>query len=653
MTERFLRSVIKSEFIKTAMIPLLLVVVGFLLLHFSIITAAGGRVLFVYIAVACTAFFLFVAARARTLAKGIAGPLEELQTAATKMSEKNCDGEVRPAGISEIDGLRRCIDTISASFRKEVAKQKKRIVELEQNAAKFQKYVESYDAVPWEAGSSMLKMEDVGPRIQSLLGHSPEQWQKPGFWKECILPEDRVRVSGTFAARIADGRDFDIEYRMITSTGRIVWVHNVVTVEKGESERIRGFFFDVTERRRDREALTEKDQLREQSQKMEVIGRLTDGVAHDFNNMLTVMKGYTDPGMLKTENVGGPALRYMGEIRKAAERVAGLTRRMMAFSRNEPARSGIISVNDTISGMRDILDHIIGEDVELVLSLAGDLFDVEVDPNQIEQIVINLVVNAVDAMPSGGKLTIETASGKLEESCKVEGLDPGRFVTLAVADTGCGMSRELLDHVTHPLFSSKEQGRTSVLGLSNVFGIVDRIKGRVEVDSLEGIGTRFLIRLPRCLKEGERETDPSPEGADDRSGSETVLLVEDDDILRSLAQRILEVNGYSVLSAEDGLQALDLFERNSRSIDLIVTDAVMPNLSGGELTRKAGLIRPDIRVLFISGYPVEILAEKGILDSTFNLLSKPFTPTQLLTKVRDVLAGPAPSPDAPISQEAE
>lgn len=600
-----------------------------------------GYAAIAFMALFYAAFLLFLTTRARRLAARVSTPLEEFSDATTRMAENIYSTEIEPVGISEIDRLARNFNTMSASVREEIARREKLLEELDESGRKFRNLVESTNAIPWEANLPLLRMNYIGPQAVSLFGYPIDDWQKIGFWKECIHSDDRAWVSSSFATEIAASRDFDLEYRMIASCGRVVWVHNVVTLETGENGIVRGFFFDITRQNQARETLREKEELLQQSQKMEAVGRLAGGMAHDFNNVLTVIKGYTDPRVLKETGVGDPVRRNMEEIRRAADRAAGLTRRLLSFSRKEPVHPRVMNPNDAITGIVEMLDQIIGDDVELTLSLQDGLWNIMADPGQIAQIVMNLAVNSRDAMPQGGKLTIATSNETFDRKSSFEGVKPGSYIRLTVTDSGCGMSQELLSRIFDPFFTTKETGKGTGLGLSIVFGIVTQNNGHLQMESDEGKGTRCTIYLPRVKSDEQDEDEAASNGNGLLEGSETVLLVEDDDILRGLTRNILEDQGYTVLLAEDGKQGLDIFKDNCDKIDLIVTDAVMPRMGGKALADEAVGIRPDIRVLFVSGYADETLEEQGLCSSSFNFLSKPFTPSQLLTKIREVLANPA------------
>ncbi|MFN2564473.1 MAG: ATP-binding protein [Gemmatimonadaceae bacterium] len=385
-----------------------------------------------------------------------------------------------------------------------------------------------------------------------------------------------------------------------------------------------------------------------QAQKMEAVGQLAGGVAHDFNNMLTVILSYSEM-LLDALGVDDPNRADLEEIRQAAARAAGLTRQLLAFSRKQVMQPRVLDLNtDVVAGVEKMLRRLIGEDIELVTTLDPELGLVNADPGQLEQIVVNLAVNARDAMPNGGRLTIETANAELgpADAGRHFGAKPGRYVMLAVSDTGTGMSRETLSRMFEPFYTTKEQGKGTGLGLSTVHGIVKQSGGDIWVYSEPWQGTTFKIYLPQVEEPVVVSAAVAPK-AYQHGGAETILLVEDEPALRSLARKILVSRGYTVLEARAGAEALAVCERAEQPIDLVVTDAVMPGMSGRELAERLAIVRPGLRVLIMSGYTDDDMLRRGILDPRMAFLQKPFTPDALAKKVREVLDGgpPAAAPE--------
>lgn len=385
-----------------------------------------------------------------------------------------------------------------------------------------------------------------------------------------------------------------------------------------------------------------EDQLR-QSQKMEAVGRLAGGVAHDFNNLLTVIRGYCELilGRLRDDE---PMKKEVEEVKKAGDRAAALTNQLLAFSRRQFVTAKVVNLNEIISGMDGMLRRLIGEDlIELCTVLDPALANVKVDPGQLEQVIMNLAVNAHDAMPNGGKLIIETTNASIDRGHPLApfSLEPGEYVSLIVSDTGYGMDEKTQTHIFEPFFTTKEKGKGTGLGLSTVYGIVKQSGGHIEVDSAPGRGARFKIYFPR-LEEEVTTADTKPAATGGVSGKETVLVVEDEPAVRFLVQETLRMHGYQVLMARHGIEALLTGAKHMGPIHLLLTDVVMPQMSGPEVAEKLCLARPDLKVLYMSGYPDHPSFGHGGLRDRAVLIQKPFSPHELALKVREVLDRPVP-----------
>lgn len=374
-----------------------------------------------------------------------------------------------------------------------------------------------------------------------------------------------------------------------------------------------------------------------QAQKIEAIGQLAGGVAHDFNNLLTVINGYTEV-MLEKMEANHPHRKYLEAVRKAGEHAASLTRQLLAFSRRQVLIPQVLNLNSITSGLHPMLRRLIGEDIELFTLPAKDLGSVKVDPGQIEQIILNLVVNARDAMPNGGKLTIETANVELDETYlrNHATVKPGPHVMVAVSDTGNGMDEETQKHIFDPFFTTKGPGKGTGLGLSTVYGIVKQSGGSIWVYSEPGRGAAFKIYLPR-VDEAPTAVESRESDANVSNASETILVVEDDASVRMLIRQTLEMKGYCVLEAENGVAGLWASEQHQGVIHLLVTDVVMPEIGGRVMAEQLTALRPDMKVLYISGYTDDAVVRHGVLDSNMTFLQKPFTPEVLTRKVREVL----------------
>jgi signal transduction histidine kinase/CheY-like chemotaxis protein len=382
-----------------------------------------------------------------------------------------------------------------------------------------------------------------------------------------------------------------------------------------------------------------EDQLR-QAQKMEAIGRLAGGVAHDFNNMLSVILSYSELAM-----DGLPALdplrEDLQEIHIAGERAANLTRQLLLFSRQQVVESRVIDVNDVVRGMENMLRRIVGEDVELHCRPAAEIGSINLDPGLVEQAIMNLAVNARDAMPAGGRISIETAVVDLDERFVEShlGARPGRYVMLSVADTGSGIDPATQARIFEPFFTTKERGKGTGLGLSTVFGIIQQSNGDISVHSEVGRGTTFELFFPYSTGELARQVSGTTTSS--ARGSETILLVEDEDQVRQVSSGILRRNGYTVLEARNGGEALLICEQHTGPIELVVTDVIMPHLSGPQLAQRLCAQRPALRVLFVSGYTDDVLVRNGV-DDMAQFLQKPLTPAVLARKVRTILDRRAP-----------
>ena len=471
----------------------------------------------------------------------------------------------------------------------------------------------------------------ASPSVLPLLGYGAEELVGQHIF-DLVHPDDIGPALRVFAEGVATGqgdrllglqvRHKDGTYRSLEAIGRYLLDDPVV---RGVVINAR----DVTERRS-----LERQLL--QAQKMEAVGRLAGGIAHDFNNVLTAIFGYAD---LLTEEfpAGSPARQDLEEIRKAATRASALTRQLLAFSRQQVLAPVVLSVNDLVDDVGKMLRRLVGEDVELRLILARDAGNVRADSGQLQQVIMNLVVNARDAMPTGGKLVIETADAELTEQYAEmhQAVIPGRYVMLAVSDTGVGMDAQTKARIFEPFFTTKEKGKGTGLGLSTVYGIVKQSGGYVWVYSEPGHGTTFKLYLPRVDAPAEPQAPPRETAT--LTGTETILLAEDDEILRPLTKGLLTKLGYTVLDAKSAEQALAVAGARQGPIHLLVADVVMPGASGRELARRLAQSRPETRVLYVSGYTDDAIVHHGMLEPGLKFLQKPFTPAALARKVREVL----------------
>ncbi len=472
--------------------------------------------------------------------------------------------------------------------------------------------------------------------ITSILGYQPGEIRfVADDWQALLHPDERDQVRESYESALATGATiWREEYRFRRKDGNYAWVLDRAWIERGPDGAVRrviGAMLDVTSLREAREALRRsEDQLR-QAAKMEAVGRLAGGVAHDFNNLLTSVLGHADL-VLEALRPGDPLHDDLEEIKAAGTRAAALTQQLLAFSRKQVLEPRVLDLNVVVSGISRMLRRTIGEDVILVTRLAPDLGQVRADPVQMEQVLLNLAVNARDAMPDGGRLTIETGNIILPSG-------PG--VRLRVQDTGVGMTEEVRLRLFEPFFTTKEVGKGTGLGLATAYGVVQQSGGSIGVTSAPGEGTTFEIDLPQV-----RAEDPLPAAAPavaGGGGSETVLLVEDEEAVRNLTRRVLEQHGYTVLSAPNGEVALELARASDDVIHVLLTDVVMPGLSGPRLAEILMAERPGLRCLFMSGYAASALGSRHLQQGERSFLQKPFTTRQLLQRLRETLEAPVPS----------
>jgi PAS domain S-box-containing protein len=491
------------------------------------------------------------------------------------------------------------------------------------------------------------KLLDVNPALLGMLGYSAASelvgkhlgalYADTQQWFELA---DFLRAESPFNGLTAEWKRKDGSTNVLRVSGRSV-------SDGGEGKAFELFAEDVTERR------ILEQQLR-QSQKMEAIGRLAGGIAHDFNNLLMVISGYSE---FLLERLGSePTLRGPAqEIASAAQRASSLTRQLLAFSRKQMLAPKIIDLNEVVTENLKMLTRMIGEDVDLVMVPGASLGAVRADSGQIEQVIMNLAVNARDAMPSGGKLTLETSNVTLDEDYARyhAPLQPGDYIMLAISDTGAGMDSETQSHIFEPFFTTKGPKGTG-LGLSTVYGIIKQSGGYVWVYSEVGKGTTFKIYLPRVAATGETAAllPAAVEAQKAEPGTETILVVEDEANLRYLARQFLEKQGYKVIEAADGAVAMQIVVAHEGVIHLLLTDVIMPGMNGRELAQRVSEMRPNVKVLYMSGYTENVIGHNGTLDAGVSLLQKPFNLRDLKDKVREVLDAKPTPPEVAMSAQA-
>ncbi|HUE96082.1 MAG TPA: PAS domain S-box protein, partial [Longimicrobiaceae bacterium] len=532
-----------------------------------------------------------------------------------------------------------------STLARDITAQKEAEAEVRRSEAHFRSLIENSSDI-----IAIVDLEGhitfISPSVRRVLGFEPEELVGTSIFS--LIHEEEIPTLANSFTRVVQQRDVPpaSEFRVRCKDGS--WRRLESASQNLLADPAVGGIVinsrDVTERRQAEEALTESQQQLIQAQKMEAIGRLAGGIAHDFNNLLTAIKGFTELLLLDFEEKD-PRRGFATEIQGAATRAAGLTRQLLAFSRRQVLQPEVLDLNRSVGGMENMLQRLIGEDVAMRCSLDPDLGRVRVDPGQVEQVLMNLVVNARDAMPNGGEVQIRTGNADLtEEDAQLHRyVQPGRFVLLEVSDTGEGMTQEVQDRIFEPFFTTKEQGKGTGLGLSTVYGIIKQSGGYIWVESEPQDGTTFRIYLPRVDAEiTERVADRGKLASVE--GTEKVLLVEDEIAVRTLVRRVLERNGYQVIEAATGTQALALVEAGHLEPDLLLTDVIMPGMSGRELADKLEGRFGKFPVLFMSGYTDDAIVHHGVLDAGVAFLEKPFTPDVLLRKLRELLdASPAES----------
>jgi len=521
--------------------------------------------------------------------------------------------------------------------------EKKRIEEeLRKERARFVNLVDSVDGIVWEAEAQTLTFTYVSKQAERLLGYPVEAWYGEGFWLTHLHPDDRDRVRTHTVDCTARGEDHDLEYRFIARDGAIFWIQDFVTVvrENGVPRWQRGIMVDITARKEEERKKQKLEAQLRQAQKMEAVGRLAGGVAHDFNNKLSVILGYAD--LITSTAVPADRLgSYLNQIIKAATQSRDITRQLLAFSRQEVIAPRLLDLNALVKSVQKGLGRFIREDISFEVRLAAGLWPIFIDPTQADQVIMNLIVNARDAMADGGQLVVETRNISLDAAfCRQHPeLGVGDYVELAVSDTGCGMGLEAQQHIFEPFYTTKETGQGTGLGLATVYGIVSQNRGLVLVESAPSQGATFRVFFRRGEMGPPEEVVehlPPPRAA---RRTARILLVEDEETVRQMAADMLELSGYTTLVAMTPQQALALCAEQEEQIDLLLTDVIMPEMNGRELSRQIESMRPGIKVLYMSGYAADILPEIEGIAGGSNFIQKPFSLRTLLEKIEQRLHG--------------
>ncbi|HEV8074858.1 MAG TPA: PAS domain S-box protein [Candidatus Acidoferrum sp.] len=499
---------------------------------------------------------------------------------------------------------------------------------------KYRMLVEHVNAITYIAEIGINgKWYYISPQVENILGYTPEEWLAiSSNWDQHIHPDDLPIVIAAEEQSL-NGFPFQAEFRVRRKDGREVWLSDTAVIVQGSDSHpvMEGIMVDITERK----AL--ETQL-QQSRKMEAVGRLAGGIAHDFNNLLTIISGYTEMALSRPQ-LPSEAHADIERIENASARAAALVRQLLAFSRKQVLQPKILDLNKIVLNLDSLLRRLMDERIEMVTRVKDDLGKVKADPAQVEQVIMNLVVNARDAMPEGGRLVVETCNTDLDANYAVDHVSvrPGRYVMLAVSDTGVGMDRQTVAHIFEPFFTTKESGRGTGLGLSTVYGIVKQSGGYIWVYSEPGKGSTFKVYLPRVdeVAEAVGAAQIAPRA---QRGTETILIVEDEEVVRELIQTVLAEKGYDVIASRDPQHAEEIAARFAGEIHLLLTDMVMPGTSGRELAERISAKRRGIRVLFMSGYTDNVITSGGMLEEGLAFLQKPFSPAALVQKVREVLS---------------
>lgn len=529
----------------------------------------------------------------------------------------------------------------------EMVRLQKRLQELEATLReKEKKLQEIYDEAPigYHELDGEGKIVSINRTELEMLGYSAQEVLGQPIWK-FVVEEEMTRkiILAKLAGDVSFHETFERTYRRQDGSTLTVLVKDrVIRDPEGKIKGIRSTVEDITERRRSEEALRKSEEQLRQWQKVEAIGNLAGGVAHDFSNLLMTIKGCTEI-LLRNLPPEDKRREEVLEIQKAAERATSLTRQLLAFARKQVLKPQVVNLNDIVTNMNNILQRLIGEDIQLTTVLEPKLWPVKVDPGQMEQVIMNLALNARDAMPRGGKLVIETANVNLNEDFTRQhvSMKPGPYVMMTVSDTGCGMDKETLSRIFEPFFTTKEKGKGTGLGLSTVYGIIKQSGGNIWASSELGHGSTFTIYLPKDTSAPPKRYKPKPPQPPlPLKGTETILLVEDEPAVRTMLRQTLESNGYKVLEAPNGQEALSICENYQGPIHLLLTDVIMPGMNGRELSRLLSPRFPEMKVLFMSGYPDNSILPHGDLEPHTKFLQKPFTLSTLEIKVREILDSP-------------
>jgi PAS domain S-box-containing protein len=532
-------------------------------------------------------------------------------------------------------GITKQLKKDNVVLQTEIAERKRAEETVRESEEKFRQLAANITDVFWMTSPDLQEVFYASPAYEQIWGRSAESlYAHPHQWVEAILPEERERVFAVFKTLMGSQPSVSVEYQIARPDNTIRWIHDrgfQVRDASGGVIRLAGIATDITDRKHIEERML-------QSQKMETVGKLAGGVAHEFNSILTAIIGQSEL-LLADLPPDDPLGKSVREIRQAADRAATLTRQLLAYGRKQILQPEILDLNRVLADMVGTLQHLMGREVDVQIVPVIGLKMVKIDPGQMEQVIVNIAMNAADAMPNGGKLTLETANVTLDDEYvrPFPGLKPGDYVMLAITDTGTGMSEEVKARVFEPFFSTKAVGQGTGLGLATCYGILKQSDGHINVYSEPARGSTFKIYLPQ-VEQKTKTSFPRLKSPDLPRGTETILLAEDDPSLLEMSTTLLRRLGYTVLTAVNGVEALNLkHQRDIGHVDLLFTDVVMPHMSGKELSDRIRAIYPHTKILFTSAYTESAIVHQGMLNEGVILLQKPFTPSALAHKVREVL----------------
>jgi two-component system sensor histidine kinase EvgS len=540
----------------------------------------------------------------------------------------------------EFGQLMKAFNSMVTSLEKEKAAVNSLIHQLKESEALFRSQFEfgNIGIAITSPDKGWLRAND---RLCRMLGYTEEELRQK-TWSDMTHPDDLAADMASFNRMLAGDIDsYEMEKRFFHKDTTIVFTHLNVSCFRNPDQSVKfiiASLLDITDRKKAEEEKKKLDLQLAQAQKMEAIGTLAGGIAHDFNNMLGVISGRAELGLKKTAPTD-LVYKDLEQIHNAAQRSADITRQLLAFARKQTISPRVIDLNHTVGNMIKMLGRLIGEDIDLLWQPADDLWPVKIDPSQLDQILVNLCVNARDAIPDVGKITIETGMKVFDPAyCAVHaGFVPGEFVLLAVSDDGCGMDRHTLDNLFEPFFTTKETGRGTGLGLATVYGIVKQNNGFINVYSEPEKGTSFRIYFPRHSAGMPDTIQEKPAALMPRGSGETLLVVEDEASILDMLESMLKSLNYTILTANSPGRAMAAALSHDNQIHLVITDVVMPEMNGRDLAGHISSLYPDIQILFMSGYTANVIAHQGVLDEGVHFIQKPFSMQELAAKVHEVL----------------